>query len=88
MQWHPSSAHPEFHQHPHLHIGAELVRPGLQIAPKDVHKVHVPTGYVTLPMFVRMLIEEFGVEPLRDDWDARLRELESELRDGDDLPDE
>lgn len=33
-------------------------------------------------MFVRMLIEEFGVEPLHEDWDGRLQRLDAGLTHG------
>lgn len=39
-------------------------------------------------MFARMLIEEFGVEPLTENWDALLRRLDVELLDQGELPDE
>ena len=59
---------------PHLHVSASL-RPadasgGRGMIPLD--KRHLPTGVVPLAAFVRMLIEEFGVEPLALDWQARL----------------
>jgi hypothetical protein len=30
--------------------------------------MHLPTGFITLADIVRLLIDEFGVEPLRADW--------------------
>ena len=34
----------------------------------DLDRRHLATGHVLLAMVVRMLIEEFGVAPLRPDW--------------------
>jgi hypothetical protein len=34
----------------------------------DLDKRHLVTGHVSLAMVVHMLIEEFGVAPLRPDW--------------------
>lgn len=60
-----------FHLHagqgPHLHIGAgagELFEP--------LYKAHVPTGQVELAEVALMLVRDFGVEPLRADWEAVL----------------
>ena len=38
----------------------------------DLHKLHPPTGHVTLSSVVRFLIEDFGVLPRRADWPAVL----------------
>jgi len=66
-----------FHRHgsnrPHLHLGAgagELFEP--------LYKAHVPTGPVALTEVVLMLVRDFGVEPLRADWETV---LEAERRD-------
>lgn len=66
-----------FHLHPgrgpHLHFGAgagELFEP--------LYKAHVPTGPVSLAEVVLMLVRDFGVEPLRADWETV---LEAERRD-------
>jgi hypothetical protein len=36
--------------------------------------MHFPTGHVSLGSVARLLIEEFGVAPLRPNWQAVLRE--------------
>jgi hypothetical protein len=36
----------------------------------DLHKLHPPTGHVTLSSVVRFLIEDLGVLPRRADWPA------------------
>jgi len=42
------------------------------VVPLD--KLHLPTGHVSLPVVVRMPIEEFGIRPLTPTWQARLTE--------------
>jgi hypothetical protein len=61
-------------RHPHVHVSAAL-RPALPNGDRAVlplDKLHLVTGSVPLAAFVRMLIEEFGVRPLADDWRERL----------------
>jgi hypothetical protein len=43
-----------------------VVRPG------EAHKIHVPTGEVSLVDVVRLAITELGVEPRREDWESIL----------------
>jgi hypothetical protein len=38
----------------------------------ELHKLHPPTGYVTLSSVVRFLIEDLGVLPRRPNWQAVL----------------
>lgn len=57
--WHPQNQSVTY---PHLHIGS--ARGAGDVATR----AHYPTGRVTLEMFVRMLINEFNVEPLEPDW--------------------
>ena len=61
--WHPigSSAFTQ----PHVHVYGRTT-------PIDLRRMHLPTGHVALASALRLLIEEFGVRPLRDDWAARL----------------
>lgn len=56
--------------HPHLHLSSQLppVVTGREQQEIALSDMHIPTGFVTLPDIVRLLIDEFGVEPLRDDW--------------------
>ena len=35
-------------------------------------KLHIPSSYIRFPSVIRFLIEEFGVEPLRSNWDEIL----------------
>lgn len=61
---------------PHLHIGSALLGGQTIIRPHDLHKAHVPTGLVSLQTVVRFAITEFGVTPLRPDWDEVLERTE------------
>lgn len=58
--WHPEVGRST---EPHLHIsaGAGQVR-------RELQRAHLPTGQVSVQQFVRLLIEAFGVRPLRADW--------------------
>lgn len=69
---------------PHLHVGRQFAHPSL---PEDVRgyadrlvRSHLPTGPIVLPTVLRLVIAEFGVEPLRDDWQGVLDEAEREVR--------
>jgi hypothetical protein len=64
--WHPAGLSPV--ATPHLHVRARH-------ASIDLAKRHLPTGPVTVVAFLRSLITEFGVEPLRTDWDQILRDV-------------
>jgi hypothetical protein len=57
--WHPFGRSPVVE--PHLHVTNR--HPSL-----DLSKSHLPTGFVSPAAFVRCLIAELGVEPLRSDW--------------------
>ena len=71
--WHPTPAFPA-PVVPHLHVsaGLRISGPAGERGMVPLDKRHLPTGMVSLAAFVRMLIEEFGVEPLARDWEARL----------------
>ncbi|MCC7363558.1 MAG: hypothetical protein IT303_04230 [Dehalococcoidia bacterium] len=63
-----------YHRHPprldrmHLHVGSGA---GQLIA--ALHRAHLPAGDVSLPDIIEVLVEDFGVRPLRADWQAVLR---------------
>lgn len=61
FHWHPTG--PSSITTPHVHIGsgAEAAFPGLTGA-------HIPTGRIAIEQFLRLIIEDLGVEPVRDDW--------------------
>jgi len=45
---------------PHLHVGTVVSSEG-GVAPDRFHKLHIPTGHVSVPALVRFAIQEFGV---------------------------
>ena len=51
---------------PHLHLGAasQVVAP--------MTNAHFPTGSISLPDLVRLLIRDLAVPPLRPDWESVL----------------
>lgn len=59
---------------PHLHIGSALIAPDARREPWSFHKTHLATGPMTAPAFVRMAVEEFGVQPVALDWETRILE--------------
>jgi hypothetical protein len=65
--WHPRST-PE-HPEPHLHIYGQV--------PSVLLKLHMPTRRITLEEFLRFLITELKVKPLRSDWERILREAQA-----------
>lgn len=62
-----------FHLHPgpvsspHIHLGA-----GSGALIPELQTAHLPGGIVQLAAFARFLITDFGVPPLRDDWEQLL----------------
>ncbi len=67
FHWHPTGASPI--RTPHLHVHAEI-----QVGDVWLHKAHLPTGPVSPVDVLRLLLDDFGVPPLRDDW---LRAIEA-----------
>lgn len=62
---------------PHLHIGSAFIDPAARREPWTLHKTHFVTGSISAAAFVRMAVEEFDVQPLVDDWAARLDAAET-----------
>lgn len=60
-QWHPEQRSSATFPHLHLQAGARVGVPQLT-------KAYLPTGRVVAEDFVRLLIQHFGVRPLRHDW--------------------
>lgn len=77
FHWHPTGLSNV--TDPHLHLSSRLgqIEMGRNQAPLDLAEMHIPTGFVTLEDVVRLLITEFGITPLRSDWDALLTENRS-----------
>lgn len=75
LAWHwqpgPEYAGPD---QPHLHVSAAVGFPDGRghRTMVELDKLHLPTGEVSLPGIVRMVVEEFGVQPIAGDWRERL----------------
>lgn len=67
--------------HPHLHVSASLAAQVDAATRREIalDKVHLPTGQVSIAAYVRSLITEFGIAPLRDDWREVLDRAEGEF---------
>ena len=63
--WHPRSRSPIATPHLHLEQGAEVGR-------SEVRDAHLPTGFVSLASFLRLLVVDLEVQPQRPDWDTIL----------------
>lgn len=69
-QWHP---HGESDTDlPHVHIGPAMSRRDSVVRAGEAHKIHLPTGEVSLSDVIRLAITELGVELRRDDWEPIL----------------
>jgi hypothetical protein len=55
-----------FRLYPHLHIGLVSIAKDAPIP--EFHKLHLPTSRVSLESIVRLLIDDFGVQPRRSNW--------------------
>ena len=66
--WHPEDRGPT--KHPHLHIYG-------QTAPVSLRKMHLPTGQIRLEDVLRLVISDFDVTPLREDWETVLASPET-----------
>jgi hypothetical protein len=67
FHWHPET---EGQKQPHLHL-YDASNIATMLA-----KVHVPTGRITLEQYLRFLIVELKVRPLRSDWQKVLEGTE------------
>jgi hypothetical protein len=74
FHWHPLDAQAgDEMRWPHLH--AYGTHPSLTL-----HRLHLPTGRVSIEAVVRFLIEDLQVVPRRDDWSAILDRHEEQFR--------
>jgi len=70
--WHPRTASSVTFPHLHLGHGAQVGRP-------EFDRAHLPTGRVALEDFVHLLIEDFNVPPVRENWEDLLEESRVEF---------
>jgi hypothetical protein len=61
--WHPHGRSQNTSPHLHIYQCAEIRRPDGRVA-------HFPTGRIALEEVLRLVIQEFNVRPLREDWEA------------------
>jgi hypothetical protein len=66
FHWHPDGKSTQ--QAPHLHVGSSQLTPASVVS----RRTHVPTGRVALEAVLELLIRDFGVVPLRTDWEVSL----------------
>ncbi|MGC4104783.1 MAG: hypothetical protein QM753_00320 [Thermomicrobiales bacterium] len=63
-----SEAAPPQRTYPHLHIGSCILNDAYRTKPASFPKLHIRTDQIPVAAFILMLIEEFGVSPLRSSW--------------------
>lgn len=74
FHWHPLTAQAgDGIPWPHIHAYGS--REALTL-----HKLHLPTGRISVEAVVRFIIEDLDVVPRRDDWSAILDRHEQEFR--------
>jgi hypothetical protein len=67
FHWHPGGGSRV--RQPHLHVlHRSSIPPSVDLDDLALADLHLATGYVRFRDVVHMLIEEIGVQPLRDDW--------------------
>lgn len=76
FHWTPEAIGANVVTTPHLHIGSVIAVGQTALRPGDLHKAHIPTGSVSVEAVVRLAIAEFGVEPLRPNWEEVLQGTE------------
>jgi hypothetical protein len=62
--WHPDGLSRQRDHHLHVSHHFDISSRGIP----SLSGMHLPTGIVGLESIIQLLIEEFGVEPRRDDW--------------------
>jgi hypothetical protein len=63
FHWHPEHSSRVARPHVHVHGDHDTV---------DLHKLHLPTGRVSIESVIRFAIEDLGVAPRRSDWESVL----------------
>lgn len=78
-RWEYVSRHQQDGLHPRNHCHLPLALPCLG---QDLllHKLHIPTGWVTIEEVIRFLIHELGVTPASEEWDRHLRDSEKKFQ--------
>lgn len=68
LNWH---WHPPEMPLPHIHVRGDHPQLG------DLENYHLPSGRVSFEQVIRLLIADFQVRPLREDWEDVLSEAEA-----------
>lgn len=55
-----------------MHVGSTLLDSAGHELGKSFTKLHIAIGHLPLQRIIRMLIEEFDVQPLNADWNSVL----------------
>jgi len=71
FHWHPEGSGRVTRPHIHAHGQHDTV---------ELHKLHFPTGRVSIDDVVRFLIDDLDVIPRRSDWESVLARYEQSLR--------
>ena len=66
--WHPAGN--SYVTDPHLHL-----EQGARVGRRELQGAHLPTGHVSLSAFLRLLILDLEVQPIRPDWETILGEI-------------
>ncbi|WP_300604591.1 hypothetical protein [Trebonia sp.] len=69
--WHPTSRVGG----PHAHLGRTQLAPDAVLS----YKAHHPTGRISLESVIRACIAEYGVTPVKDDWEEILARREADF---------
>ena len=71
FHWHPGGSGRVTRPHVHVYGDHDTV---------DLHKLHLPTGRVSIESVVRFVIEDLDVVPRRSDWERVLDRHEDAFR--------
>ena len=63
--WHPHGRSQITYPHLHIYQCAEIRRP-------DGREAHFPTGRIAFEEILRLVIQEFNIRPIREDWETIL----------------
>lgn len=77
FQWTPEADDSRQKQYPHLHLGERFTGRDDLLPGSSFHKMHIPTGRISIESFVRLVIEEFGAKPKKKDWEAIVQRNEA-----------
>jgi hypothetical protein len=77
--WHPE-AQEGARDEPHLHVKAKVTVQNDPSLEDIFSSLHLPTERITIEAIVRLLIEQFKVQPIRSNWKGAIEESEARHR--------